>query len=212
MASSFPTSDDPAPTTVHVVDRDVVVRRGLNVVLRAAGLVTRTYASLTEFQDEEGVGERGCVVADLETVGTDAAELILRLRRRGRLLPLIITTAHGDVPMAVEAMRAGAWDILLKPLDAMGLLTSVRAALYAGARVSPTPDVAESGFRDLLLALSPRERLVLRGVVAGQANKLIAYELGISPRTVEAHRASMMTKTGATSLSNLVRMAMLAGL
>lgn len=205
------TADHVATATVHIVDREAVVRRSVAALMRASGLAAHAYASLADFLDSASEAADGCIVVDLATATEDAPALILRLKQKGLRHPVIVAALNADIPMAVEAMRAGAWDVVLKPLDGMALLISVRAALYAAARVA-TPEAAAGGFHDLFMALSPREQLVLRGVVAGQANKLIAYELGISPRTVEAHRAHMMIKTGATSVSALVRMAMLAGL
>jgi two-component system, LuxR family, response regulator FixJ len=136
-------------------------------------------------------------------------DLLRRLKDLGAPLPVIVITGHGDVPLAVEAMKAGAVDFLEKPFDDEVFLTAVHAALGAQARVD-LRDAERLKFEQMLAGLSPREKDVLRGVVAGKLNKIIAFELGISHRTVEVYRAKVMTKTGAANLSELVRMALLA--
>jgi two-component system response regulator FixJ len=137
-------------------------------------------------------------------------ELARRLKERGVTVPVIVITGHGDVPLAVEAMRAGVIDFLEKPFEDDALIGSIRAALNAQAKTGPQ-DAERRRFEAMLAGLSGREKDVLRGVVAGKLNKVIAYELGISPRTVEVYRANVMSKTGASGLSELVRIALLAG-
>jgi two-component system response regulator FixJ len=138
-------------------------------------------------------------------------DLVRHLKDIGVKLPVIVITGHGDVPMAVEAMRAGVADFLEKPFDDVALIAAVRAALDQQVITEPYPEERER-FETMLGALSGREREVLQGVIAGKQNKVIAFDLGISPRTVEVYRANVMSKTGAHSLSELVRIALLAGL
>lgn len=195
---------------VHVIDDDEAVRASLAFLLKSAGFSAVTYESAVEFLARQNVAGRGCVITDIRMPEMSGLELVRRLNERGSPPPIIVITGHGDVPLAVEAMKAGVVDFLEKPFDDEALLKSVRSALDAGTRADQEKS-EKSRFEAMLTALSPREQDVLRGVVAGKANKVIAYELGISPRTVEVYRANVMTKTGATGLSELVRMALLAG-
>jgi len=137
-------------------------------------------------------------------------DLVRRLKERGIGLPVIVITGHGDVPLAVEAMRAGVVDFIEKPFEHEALLASIRAALDTQTKTLRL-DADRARFEQMLSGLSGREREVLRGVIAGKLNKTIAFELGISPRTVEVYRANVMSKTGANGLSELVRIALLAG-
>ena len=195
---------------VHVIDDDEAMRESLRFLLRSAGLAAKTYESALDFLSQQEEVTRGCVITDVRMPDMNGLELVRRLKERGAPYPVIVITGHGDVPLAVEAMKAGVVDFLEKPFDDETLLTAVRAALDAETRTAQ--EQAERGrFEAMLAGLSPREQDVLHGVVAGKANKVIAYELGISPRTVEVYRANVMTKTGASGLSELVRMALLAG-
>jgi len=195
---------------VHVIDDDEAVRSSLGFVLELEDLPNRTYPSALEFLKlSEGL-DGGCVVTDVRMPGMSGIELVRRLKDRGDSIPVIVITGHGDVPLAVEAMRAGAADFIEKPFDHQVLLASIRSAL--NSQVKTDRDRSERRrFEQMLTGLSGRERDVLRGVVAGKLNKVIAFELGISPRTVEVYRANVMSKTGASGLSELVRIALLAG-
>jgi two-component system response regulator FixJ len=173
-------------------------------------LPNRTYASPVEFLSIAKALGPSCIVTDVRMPEMSGLELVRRLRERGVDLPVIVITGHGDIPLAVEAMRAGVRDFIEKPFDDEMLVASIRAAL-AEYRKSDERDFEQHRFEQMLAGLSGRERDVLRGVIAGKLNKVIAYELGISPRTVEVYRANVMNKTGAGSLSELVRIALLAG-
>lgn len=195
--------------TVHLVDDDEAVRMSLSFMLDAAGFSTRTYDSALRLLEIADSLEPGCIVTDVRMPEMNGLELVKRLKTRGITLPIIVITGHGDVPLAVEAMKAGVTDFLEKPFEANVLLRAIGAALNAGARAAQE-DAERAKFQAVLEGLSPREKDVLHGVVAGKPNKIIAYELNISPRTVEVYRANVMTKTGAAGLSELVRMALLA--
>jgi two-component system response regulator FixJ len=196
---------------VYVIDDDEAIRHSLSFLLTTAGIAARTFNSAAEFLRVCGDLAPGCIITDVRMPGMDGLELVRRLKERGLPHPAIVMSGHGDIPLAVEAMKAGALDFIEKPFQDDILLRAVRAALDADELASQHGD-AKRRFKEILSALSPREREVLQSVVEGKTNKLIAFEFGISPRTVEVHRASMMLKTGAGSLSELVRMALLAGL
>lgn len=195
---------------VHLIDDDEPVRVSLAFVLEMADLPARTYASALEFLDVADGLTRGCIVTDVRMPEMSGLELVRKLRERGIDLPVIVITGHGDVPLAVEAMRAGVVDFLEKPFDNEVLINAVRCALDAQVKTDQQ-NVERQRFEQVLATLSPRERDVLKGVVAGKMNKVIAFELGISPRTVEVYRANVMSKTHANGLSELVRIALLAG-
>jgi len=195
---------------VHLIDDDEPVRTSLAFVLEMADLSARTYASAREFLAVADGLSGGCVVTDVRMPEMSGLELVRRLKERGVTLPVIVITGHGDVPLAVEAMRAGVVDFLEKPFDDEVLLHAVRSALDAQVRTEEQ-NLERQRFEQVLATLSPRERDVLKGVVAGKMNKVIAFELGISPRTVEVYRANVMSKTQANGLSELVRIALLAG-
>lgn len=196
---------------VHVIDDDEAMRESLSFLLDTAGIATRTYESAVAFlqQAEDGLAP-GCIVTDVRMPEMNGLELVRRLKERSIPHPVIVITGHGDVPLAVEAMKAGVVDFLEKPFDDEHLLQAVRSALDARER-EDQQQAEKRRFESMLEGLSPREQEVLRGVIEGKPNKVIAYELGISPRTVEVYRANVMTKTGASGLSELVRMALLAG-
>lgn len=195
---------------VHVIDDDDAVRESLGFVLDMADLPNRTYGSAREFLEVADALKDGCVVTDVRMPEISGLDLVRRLRERGSSLPIIVITGHGDVPLAVEAMRAGVLDFIEKPFEHDTLLASIRSALDSQAK-SAQLDADRARFEQMLAGLSGREREVLRGVIAGKLNKTIAFELGISPRTVEVYRANVMSKTGASGLSELVRIALLAG-
>lgn len=195
---------------VHLIDDDEPVRVSLAFVLEMADLPARTYASAQEFLAVADSLTGGCVVTDVRMPEMSGLELVRCLKERGVALPVIVITGHGDVPLAVEAMRAGVVDFLEKPFDDEVLLHAVRSALDTQLKTDEQNSERQR-FEQVLATLSPRERDVLRGVVAGKMNKVIAHELGISPRTVEVYRANVMSKTQANGLSELVRIALLAG-
>lgn len=200
-----------ADPVVHVIDDDESVRRSLDFLLRAAGHRTRTYESGVAFMQALPDVAPGCIVTDVKMPELDGVDLLKKLRAMDVRLPVVVITGHADVPMAVEAMKSGAVDFLEKPFDDEALLTSVRTAL-AAAEDAAEREAARRELRQRIAVLSRREREVLDGLVAGKANKTIAWELGISPRTVEIYRANVMTKMRAVSLSELVRMTLTADL
>lgn len=195
---------------VHLIDDDEAVRTSLGFLLEMNDLPAKTYASAIEFLQTAGDLQAGCIVTDVRMPEMNGLELIRRLKERRVDLPVIVITGHGDVPLAVDAMRAGVADFIEKPFEDDILLNSIRSALNTQPDADPQ-DAERQRFEELLSSLSGREQEVLRGVVAGKLNKQIAYELGISPRTVEVYRANVMSKTRANGLSDLVRMALLAG-
>ena len=194
---------------VHVVDDDPAVRDSLAFLLDTAGLVSRTYDSAAALLAEAERLAPGCIVTDVRMPEMNGLEMVRRLADMGLRHPVIVMTGHADVPLAIEAVRAGVKDFIEKPFDDEALLASIRAALAEQAG-SAEREGQEAEVRERLASLSTRERQVLDGLVAGHANKVIAYDLEISPRTVEVYRANVMTKMQARSLSELVRMAILA--
>ena len=194
---------------IYVIDDDDAVRQSLEFLLKTAGITARGFESARTFLDILPQVTSGCVITDVRMPEMTGIDLLRHIKQTGSDLPVIVITGHGDITLAVEAMKIGAADFLEKPFDDDQLIAAVRAALTRDAGVSKRK--AELGdITDKLAALSNRERQVLDGLVAGNANKTIAFDLGISPRTVEIYRANVMTKMAANSLSDLVRMAMLA--
>jgi two-component system response regulator FixJ len=194
---------------VYVIDDDDAVRQSLEFLLKTAGLTVRGFEHARAFLEILPQIEQGVVVTDVRMPGISGIDLLRGLRETNPDLPVIVITGHGDISLAVEAMKIGAVDFLEKPFDDDLLIASVRLALNRDADVAKRK--AELGnIGEKLAALSNRERQVLDGLVAGNANKTIAFDLGISPRTVEIYRANVMTKMAANSLSDLVRMAMQA--
>jgi len=196
--------------SVYVVDDDEAVRRGLQFLLNSAGYLPAPYESAVHFLAEADRLEPGCVVTDVRMPELDGVELVRRLEAAHSPHQVIVMTGHADVQLAVEAMKAGALDFLEKPFKDEALLRAVDTALEASERALKVR-ASQARFAELLSSLTPREHQVLDGVVGGKMNKVIAYELGISERTVEVYRANIMQKSGAGSLSELVRMAMLSG-
>ncbi len=194
---------------VHVVDDDPAVRDSLAFLLDTAGLVSRTYDSAVALLAEAARLAPGCIVTDVRMPEMNGLEMVRKLAEMGVRHPVIVMTGHADVPLAIEAVRAGVKDFIEKPFDDEALLASVRAALADRAGTAER-EGQEAEVRERIASLSTRERQVLDGLVAGHANKVIAYDLEISPRTVEVYRANVMTKMQARSLSELVRMSMLA--
>ncbi|HZZ69066.1 MAG TPA: response regulator FixJ [Phenylobacterium sp.] len=196
---------------VYVIDDDEAIRRSLAFLLRTAGLPSRSFDSAEAFLAEAGDLAPGCVITDVRMPGIDGLELVRRVAEAQLPLTTIVITGHGDIALAVEAMKGGAVDFLEKPFKDEVLLAAVQRALDADSRASQQ-DEDKQRYQAAFAALSRREREVLEQVVVGKTSKVIAYDLGISPRTVEVYRAGMMMKTGAKSLSELVRMALRAGL
>ena len=198
-----------AEPVVHIIDDDPAARDSLAFLLEAADLTVKAYASAIHFLDAYAEVDGGCIITDVRMPEMTGLELVRHLKDKGSTLPIIVITGHGDVPLAVEAMRAGVIDFIEKPFDDEVLLKALRAAL---SREHGLGDHAAEQrlVAGRLASLSMRERQVLNGLVAGQANKVVALELGISPRTVEVYRANLMTKMQAASLSELVRMALIA--
>ena len=201
----------PDKSIVHVIDDDEAVRQALAFQLGSAGIEVRTYESAVAFLEVAPTVHTGCIITDMRMPELSGIDLLRRLRELKHAMPVIVITAHGDIPLAVEAMRLGAVDFLEKPFEDEVLLTSVRSALDRGDR-DQRRQAERSNIEARLAALSNRERDVLKGLVAGHANKQIAYDLGISPRTIENYRANLMIKMQAGSLSDLVRMALIAGI
>ena len=196
---------------VHVIDDDDAVRESLQFLLNTARLSVRTYDSATAFLSSLPKIDFGCIVTDVRMPELSGVDLLRRLKELKVGMPVIVITGHGDVQLAVEAMKIGAADFIEKPFDDERLLTAVRLALGRWEKDSQE-DADRAGLLDKLATLSGREREVLEGLVAGKPNKIIAFDLGISPRTVEIYRSNVMTKMNAASLSELVRMALLSGL
>ncbi len=193
---------------VHLIDDDEGVRQSVAFLLATAGFAVRVYESSTVFLQALPTLQVGCIITDIRMPGLDGLELQRQLRTRNVTLPVIVITGHADVPLAVEAMKAGAVDLIEKPFSDETLLGSIRAAIDRHA-VNAERDGELTAIRNRIATLSPREREVLDGLLAGLPNKTIAYGLKISARTVEVHRANLMTRMGAHSLAELVRMAYL---
>ncbi|NGM49794.1 response regulator [Caulobacter sp. 602-2] len=189
---------------VHVVDDDADARDSLAFLLETADFRVRTYASALAFLTELPEAEPGCVITDVRMPGMTGQELVRRLKAEGSGLPVVMITGHGDIPMAVEAMRDGVVDFIEKPFSEARILAALERALAAAPQPTVSDDQAQVLAR--METLSERERQVLDGVVAGHPNKIIARDLGISPRTVEIYRAKLMSKMHADNLAALVRM------
>ncbi|MGD0866607.1 MAG: response regulator [Rhizomicrobium sp.] len=196
--------------TVFIVDDDPGVRKSLRALLEASGFHVQDYPSAKAFL-AENIKTGGCLIADIRMPEMGGLELQEELVRRAVALPVIIVTGHGDVPLAVRAMRAGAIDFIEKPFDGDLLLVSLQRALDVGRREHNRSIEAQKAL-ELISQLTPRERQVLEQLVAGRSNKLAAFELSISPRTIEIHRARIMDKLNARSLSDLVRTALAASM
>ncbi|WP_234685150.1 response regulator FixJ [Bradyrhizobium monzae] len=198
-------------TVIHVIDDDAAMRDSLAFLLDVNGYKSQVYETADAFLAGAGAGTLSCVVSDIRMPGISGIELVRKLKRQGTSSAVILITGHGDVALAVEAMKAGAADFIEKPFDDAALLGAIRSALEArpaAGSESSAKKEAEARLADL----SPRERDVLQGLVAGKINKVIAHDLSISPRTVEVYRANLMVKTGACSMSELMRLALAAGL
>jgi two-component system response regulator FixJ len=200
----------PHDSVIYVIDDDVPVLESLAFLLRAATYKVETFQSATAFLERSLVNSC-CVVTDVRMPEMSGLELLRQLAARTSPPPVVVMTGHADVPLAVEAMRSGAFDFLEKPFDDEVLLKAVSEAL-AVVRRGPVGDVADPVMQEKIARLTARERETLQHLVRGRSNKIIAFELGISIRTVEVHRANVMSKLAASSLSDLVRMALAAKL
>lgn len=194
---------------MFVVDDDESMRQSLLFLIRSAGYQAEAFASAEDFLGAYQPEQRGCLLLDVRMPGMNGIQLQDELQRRGATLPVIILTAHGDVPMAVRAMRAGAFDFIEKPSNDEQLLNRVRDAIEFNSHRQRDQSLAQQAMLRYE-QLSPREREVMRLVVQGLLNKQIAAELNISIKTVEVHRARVMEKMGAASLAELVRMAVVS--
>lgn len=196
--------------TIFVVDDDAAVRESLRMSLKLAGHAVEVFESATAFLASGANSRHGCLITDIRMPDIDGLALQEELVKRSSQLPVIIITGHGDIPLTVRAMRAGAVDFLEKPFAREALLASVRRALDMAGRTAQTSLDAQN-IQNRIASLTPREREVFDLVVAGKQSKIIAHELGASTRTIEVHRGRMMNKLQAHSLQDLVRMAIAAG-
>lgn len=198
------------PFPIYVVDDDEAIRRSLSFLLKTSGYAVRLFEGGTVFLKEAAGLEPGCVLLDVRMPDIDGLEVQRELRARGIMLPVVIMTGHGDIDMAVAAMKAGASDFIEKPFEKAALLGCVEAARLLSAAGRGAGARAEDA-RARLNVLTDRERDVLDGLVEGLPNKTIAFDLGISPRTVEIHRANLMQKLEVKSLAEALRIAFHAG-
>ena len=196
---------------VYIVDDDEAIRQSIGFLLRKDGYAVETYPSGTQFLKAATRETRGCVLLDVRMPDLDGLEVQARLAQSGITLPVIMLTGHGDVTLAVRAIKAGAIEFLEKPFERTALLAAIETALAHAARTN-REHLAAVDARIRLAALTPRERDVLDGMVLGRPNKLIAFDLDIATRTVEVHRANLMDKLAARSLSDVLRIAFAAGL
>ena len=195
---------------VHIVDDDSSVRRSTAVLLRVEGYTTESHASGVSFLSAHQNAEPGCVLLDIRMPDMDGLQVLARLRATGFPMPIVMMTAHGDISTAVGALRGGALNFIEKPFDRSTLSPALEDA-FAHLEKTHQMEMSAARAETRLECLTPRERDVLDGLVAGKANKLIAIDLGISPRTVEIHRANLMGKLGVASLSDVLRIALVAG-
>lgn len=195
-------------SVVHVVDDDAAIRDSLSFLLSAAELTPVVYESAAALLARGGELEHGCIVTDVRMPGMSGLELVLELKERRLPHPVIVLTGHGDVALAVEAMKAGVVDFIEKPFDENVLLKAVKTALAREEGITAR-QAERAEVEGRVAQLSQREREVFEAIVTGESNKSAAQKLGISPRTVEIYRANVMDKMGAHTLSDLVRMALL---
>ncbi|OKO72635.1 response regulator FixJ [Bradyrhizobium sp. NAS96.2] len=197
--------------TILVIDDDPAMRDSLAFLLDVNGFAVTSYETATDFLDHLAGGTVDCIVSDIRMPGMSGLELVRKLKADAVACPVILMTGHGDVALAVEAMKAGAVDFIEKPFEDEALLRAIGDALQTQS-AAPADGTVKREAEARLVDLSPRERDVLRGLVAGKINKVIAHDLGISPRTVEVYRANLMAKTNVRSVSELMRIAIAAGL
>jgi two-component system response regulator FixJ len=196
---------------VYVIDDDDAARESLEFLLRSANFVVTSYDSGAAFLRSLPQVAFGCIITDVRMADLSGIDLLKRLKDLDVKMPVIVVTGHGDVPIAVEAMKLGAADFFEKPFDGDKMVAAVQS-VFAESRKDADRQAQRQELIARLATLTPRERDVLNGLVAGNPNKIIAYNLGISPRTVEIYRANVMTKMKSASLSELVRMALRAGI
>ena len=196
---------------VYVIDDDPAMRDSLNFLLDSAGFTVTLFDDALALLEALPALSFGCVLSDVRMPGLDGIELLKRMKAQQSPFPILIMTGHGDVPLAVEAMKLGAVDFLEKPFDDDRLTAMIEAAIVQAEPTAKSEAVAQD-IAARVASLSPRERQVMEGLIAGLSNKLIAREYDISPRTIEVYRANVMTKMQASSLSELVRLAMRAGM
>ena len=196
---------------IHLVDDDEAIRRSAGFMLKTSGYVVKAYASGVELMKEAKDLAPGCILLDVRMPGMDGLEVQQVLQERGIGFPVIVMTGHGDVGVAVQAMKAGAVDFIEKPFEKATLISAIEEGFSRLEQSGRSQARAEEA-KVRLQALTPRERDVLEGLVRGHPNKTIAYDLDISPRTVEIHRANLMSKLGVASLSEALRIAFAAGL
>ena len=201
----------PARPVVDIIDDDPAMRDSLAFLLDVQGFGTRVHESAVAFLAVAAHERPDCIVTDVRMPEMNGLELVKRLQRDGITSPVIVITGHGDVALAVEAMKAGVVDFIEKPFSDDSLIGAIRSALER-VNEPPSTDKAQQEARERLALLSGSERDVLVGLVAGKINKVIAHELSISPRTVEVYRANLMAKMQAKSMSDLMRIALAAGL
>jgi two-component system, LuxR family, response regulator FixJ len=201
----------PSKGKVYVIDDDEAMRDSLNFLLESADFNVTLFEAAQNFLDALPGLEFGCVVSDVRMPGIDGIELLKRMKAGQSTFPILIMTGHGDVPLAVEAMKLGAVDFLEKPFEDDRLIGMIEAAIRQAEPAARSEAVTQE-IATRVASLSPRERQVMDGLIAGLSNKLIARDYDISPRTIEVYRANVMTKMQANSLSELVRLAMRAGL
>ncbi|MEQ9505239.1 MAG: response regulator [Hyphomonas sp.] len=195
---------------IHLVDDDEAIRHSASFMLRHAGFRVKTYMDGVAFLEQVAAAERGCILLDVQMPGMDGLEVQETLNARGVAMPVIVLTGHGDVAVAVRAMKAGAVDFVEKPYTKQTLIDALSRA-FDRLEARRKEDVLAEEARGLIERLTARERDVLNGLVEGQTNKVIAETLDISPRTVEIHRANLMEKMEAPSLSTVLRIAFAAG-
>jgi two-component system response regulator FixJ len=196
---------------IYVVDDDEAMRDSLAFLLGSSGFEVKCFDSAVSFLEALPNLDVTCVVTDVRMPEVDGIELMRRLKASGRRWPVIVMTGHGDVPLAVEAMKLGAFDFLEKPFEDEVLMSTIKSAIQQNHATAE----AEDDMKDVVVrieSLTPRERQVMERLVAGQANKVIGRDLGVSPRTVEIYRANVMTKMQASSISELVRLAIRGGM
>jgi two-component system, LuxR family, response regulator FixJ len=192
---------------VFIVDDDAGVRSSIRVLMKSIGLAATPFGSAKEFLDAYNPHQPGCLVLDIRMPGMSGLELQEALNERGAVIPVIFITGHGDIPMAVEAMRHGAFEFLQKPFRDQDLIDRIQKALEQDKETRE--GLREHGrIRVRIASLTPREKEVLELLTSGKANKMMAQDLGLSQRTVEIHRAHVMEKMGAKSVAQLVRMVM----
>jgi two-component system response regulator FixJ len=200
-----------ASKLIHIVDDEDAIRRSAGFMLKTAGYSVKTWDSGAAFLKDVRHAEAGCILLDVRMPEIDGLGVQLALAERGVTMPIVIMTGHGDISIAVRAMKAGAVDFLEKPFEKAALLTAVEAA-FACMAAAGSASARSADAEVILAALTPRERDVLEGLARGLPNKTIAYDLDISPRTVEVHRANLMVKLGVRTLSDALRIAFAAGL